>query len=104
MILTVDPEATVSVSTKAPDLLDVFSLAVRQEFVPMPPTSSRSRIPIGASAATPASYRGEGVQLDETRREAAAGFAAAFAWAMRQDFEPDHAERMRREAWGIRSE
>ncbi|HEX2087921.1 MAG TPA: hypothetical protein VHF89_19700 [Solirubrobacteraceae bacterium] len=28
------------------------------------------------------------------------GFAAAFEWAMRQDFDPDHAERIRREAWG----
>jgi hypothetical protein len=31
---------------------------------------------------------------------AASGFGAVFAWAMRQDFDPDHAERVRREAWG----
>lgn len=28
-----------------------------------------------------------------------AGFDAVFDWAMRQDFNPDHAEQMRREAW-----
>lgn len=31
-----------------------------------------------------------------------AGFDAVFAWAMRQDFDDDHAERVRREAWGRR--
>jgi hypothetical protein len=45
--------------------------------------------------------------LAEARQEAqtaAAGFAAVFEWAERQDFPPDHAERVRREAWGTGSE
>lgn len=32
---------------------------------------------------------------EESRR----GFHAAVAWALRQDFEPDHADRVRRSAW-----
>jgi hypothetical protein len=36
----------------------------------------------------------------EQVRGDAEGFAAVFAWARAQDFEPDHAERMRRDAWG----
>jgi hypothetical protein len=31
-----------------------------------------------------------------------AGFDAVFEWAMRQDFDDDHAARVRREAWGRR--
>ena len=34
--------------------------------------------------------------------DAAAGFDAVFAWAMRQDFDDDFAARVRREAWGRR--
>lgn len=38
------------------------------------------------------------------RQESAAGFTAVFEWAEKQDFPPDHADRMRREAWGRESE
>lgn len=34
--------------------------------------------------------------------DAVAAFDAVFGWAMRQDFEDDYAERVRREAWGRR--
>jgi hypothetical protein len=34
--------------------------------------------------------------------DAVAAFDAAFEWAMRQDFDDDYAERVRREAWGRR--
>ena len=34
-----------------------------------------------------------------TDEKAAAGFRAVYDWAMKQDFSPDHAERMHREAW-----
>lgn len=34
--------------------------------------------------------------------DAAVGFDAAYAWAMRQDFDDDYAARVRREAWSRR--
>jgi hypothetical protein len=38
--------------------------------------------------------------LPPNTAEAKEGFRAAFQWARRQTFDPDHAQRMRREAWG----
>lgn len=39
-----------------------------------------------------------------SRKEDPAGFTAVFEWARAQEFEPGHAERMRREAWSAPSE
>ena len=52
------------------------------------------------TAATDAVARRTPVESEPLGHEAAAGFRVVFEWAMRQDFPPDHAQRMRREAWG----
>lgn len=99
MTMTIDPEATVSTGT--PPLLDVLSREP-QEFLPMP-NWHPFRLHTGGSTATapPKGYGGERqADRERTRQEAAGGFAAVFQWARRQDFDPDHADRIRREAWG----
>jgi hypothetical protein len=92
--LTVNPEATTA--TKAPDLL--AALRQSQEALGMGRTfhigtyrvaSTEDRITVPVERA---------VRPGNTR--AVDGFRAVFEWARRQEFDPDYAKRIRREAWG----
>lgn len=69
-----------SATAQTPDLMTVFTDAIDA---------------VREGTALPSVRAGDASEVD-----AAVGFRAVFEWAMRQDFPPDHAARMRREAWG----